>query len=203
MTGPIWFDNGMRRVIRSLLPALVAAVLGAVLAGLLLVTTPGAAVAATSCTPADPTTAAQQADAVFTGVAGAGHVAPDAHPKRFTTPVTVQQSLKGKATGQVSVITRGGACGVGALQQGTTYLFFVSAHGQAWLAPANLGTTATGLQTLVPQVQAALAPPKVTFGEPLTGAPKSLRRVAAPGVALVLIGLLGLLFVRRSPRARA
>jgi hypothetical protein len=196
----IWFDGGMRRALTVRSLSLFAVLFGA----LALVGTPAASSAATACTPLDAASAAQQADAVFTGVlAGAGQTDDTVTPKRFTYPVTVQQSLKGDATGQVTVITRGGACGIGRLQAGAPYLFFVNAHGQSWLAPGSLGTTATGVDTLVPQVEAALAPPTVAFGDPLIGKPASLKRIAAPGVALVLIGLLGLLFVRRSPRPQA
>lgn len=196
----IWFDGGMRRALSVRSLSLFAVLFGA----LALVGTPAASVAATACTPLDPTSAAQQADAVFTGVlAGDGQADDTAKPKRFTYPVTVQQSLKGSAAGQVTVITRGGACGIGQLQPATPYLFFVNAHGQSWLAPGDLGTTATNVDALVAQVEAALAPPTVAFGDPLIGRPASLKRIAAPGVALVLIGLLGLLFVRRSPRPQA
>jgi hypothetical protein len=192
----IWFDGRMRRV----LPTLFAVLLGT----LTLLGTAGASSAAPACTPLAPGTAAQQADAVFTGVlAGAGRADDTVKPKRFTYPVTVQQSLKGTARGNVNVVTRGGPCGVGELKAGATYLFFVNAHGRSWLAPRELGTTSANVTALVPQVQAALAPPTVTFGDPLLGAPASLKRVAAPGVALVLIGLLGLLFVRRRPRPQA
>lgn len=189
----IWFDGRMRRTV----PGLFAVLLGT----LALVGTPATSYAATACTPLTPTAAAQEADAVFTGVlAGAGQTDASVKPKRFTYPVTVQTSLKGSATGRVTVITRGGSCGIGRLQAGTPYLFFVNAHGQSWLAPGTLGTTSQNVPATEQQVVAALAPPTVTFGEPKVGAPASLRRIAAPGVALVLIGLLGLLFVRRSPR---
>ena len=38
---------------------------------------------------------------------------------------------------------------------------------------------------------------KATYTKLATGQPQALSRVAAPGIALVLIGLLGLLVVRR------
>jgi len=189
----IWFDRGMRRV----LPTVFAGLLAVVLATLVLAGS-SAASAAPACTPLAPAAAARQAQAVFTGVvAGAGQAEKALTPHRFTTPVTVKESLKGSLSGQVKVVTRGGSCGVGQLKQGATYLFFVTAHGKTWLAPGHLGTTSHGLTAAVSQVQTALAPPTVNFGDPQAGAPASLKRIAAPGVALVIIGLFGLLFLRR------
>ncbi|WGL52648.1 hypothetical protein P5P86_02210 [Nocardioides sp. BP30] len=191
---------------RRTLPVPFAGLIGVLglLSGLVVMGSPAPSYAAATCTPVAPAAAAQQADAVFTGVlAGAGQTDTKVKPKRFTYPVRVQTSLKGSATGQVNVITRGGGCGIGALQPGTTYLFFVTAHGHSWLAPGTLGTTSQNVAAASQQVVAALAPPTVTFDHPQVGAPASLRRIAAPGVALVLIGLLGLLFVRRTPRSQA
>lgn len=197
-TPPIWFDGAMRRPVCMLLGVL------ALLCGAVLGLPTGTSAAAAACpthvlAAAD---AAQQAQAVFTGVVGTpAKVDRSTHPKTFTYPVTVQQSLKGGATGATSVTTEGGACGIGRLHTGATYLFLVAARGQGWIAPGNLGSTDQALDTLVPQVQAAIAPPSVTFGAPLTGRPASFKRVAAPGFALILIGVLGLLFVRRPRRA--
>jgi len=183
----------MRRVLPSVLPGLLAVFLGT-----LALTGSPAASAAPACTPLAPATAVQQAQAVFTGVVtGAGQADTSRTPSRFTTPVTVKQSLKGPASGQVNVVTHGGSCGVGQLQKGATYLFFVNRQGKTWMAPGRLGTTSRGVAAAVAQVQTALAPPTVTFGAPQVGPPTALKRVIAPGVALVIIGLLGLLFVRR------
>lgn len=199
----IWFDGGMRR----LLPALVGLLLGLpVLLGAPGLTAAPAAAAdgAGTCQPATVSVpdAVAAADAVVTAtVTGPAAAATSAHPKRFRYPATVQQSFKGTATGAITVITKNKGCQLSALTAGATYLFFLTAHGSAWLVPGNLPSTADNLPAAVQQVQATLTPPSVHFGTPASGTPMSLRRAAAPGVALVIIGLLGLLVVRRLRRA--
>lgn len=196
----IWFHGAMRR----LLPVLVSGLLS----GLLLGAVPASATAATgdagTCQPATLSVpdAVAAADAVVTAtVTGPAAGSTSAKPKRFRYPAAVQQSFKGGATGAITVVTRNKGCQLSALTPGATYLFFLTTHGSAWLAPGNLPSTADNLPTVVQQVQAALTPPSVHFGAPTSGTPMSLRRAAAPGVALVIIGLLGLLVVRRFRRA--
>lgn len=186
----------MRRVIPSLL-----AVLGAVAA--LTLTAPSPAARAAACAPAVASVpdAVAGADAVVTVQVAKQDAPASAKPKQVSYKATVQHAFKGSATGTITVVTKvAGAvhsgCALKPLAAGHTYLLFLTAHGKAWFAPTDQPST-SDVAAVQPQVQAALQPPKVTFGDPLVGAPASLRRIAAPGAALVIIGLLGLLFVRR------
>jgi hypothetical protein len=195
----IWFDGGMRR----LPPALLGLLLGLVLLGApALTAAPASAAEACQPTTVSIPDAVAAADAVVTATAtGPAAAATSAQPKRFRYPATVQQSFKGTATGAITVITQNKRCQLSALTPGATYLFFLAAHGTAWLVPGNLPSSADNLPAAIQQVQTTLTPPSVHFGTPMSGTPMSLRRAAAPGVALVIIGLLGLLVVRRLRRA--
>jgi hypothetical protein len=199
ISGPIWFDGAMRR----LFPHWIAALLVVLLSALTLTAGSSSPAAAATCIGATTSVpdAVQAADAVVTAtitkrITPAGGKG----PVRYTAKVT--GSFKGTATGSIPVMTQANSCRLASLTVGTTYLLFLRSRAHDWLAPAEMPSS-DNVATLQPQVEAALAPPVVKFGEPQTGAPKSLRRVAAPGVALVIIGLLGLLFVRRSPRSHA
>jgi hypothetical protein len=191
---------------RRLFPGLLAVLLGAL--ALLVAPAAGSASAAV-CKPDVRTVpeAVDAADAVVTVKVVRKDGRTSAKPAQLSYKARVVSSFKGKATGRITLLTEtDGAihngCDVKRLAVGTTYLLFLTTHGDSWYASSDMPSSAD-VAVLQPQVEAALAPPTVTFGEPQTGAPKSLRRVAAPGVALVIIGLLGLLVVRRSPRSHA
>lgn len=194
----IWFDKGMRRRLLVLV-GLLLVLLGAPA----LTAVSAAADGAGPCQPAPVSIpdAVAAADAVVTAtVTGPAAAATGAHPKRFRYPATVQQSFKGNATGAITVVTKNKRCQLSALTPGATYLFFLAAHGSTWGVPGNLPSSADNVPAAVQQVQATLTPPSVHFGTPMSGTPMSLRRAAAPGVALVIVGLLGLLVVSRLRR---
>ena len=208
--GSIWFDKGMSRPFSSLFSSLLVAMLCA--PALLAAVEPGpAAAASAACQPdvkAVPA-AVDAADSIVTvkvtratGPIASGPTS--TKPARLAYKARVLSSFKGTGTGTITVLTdkRGGVrdgCAAQRLAVGTTYLLFLTAQGRSWYASLDMPSS-HDVAVLQPQVEAALAPPSATFSDPLAGKPTSLRRVAAPGVALVIIGLLGLLVVRRSPR---
>lgn len=185
----------MRRLLTSLLVTLLSALM--LLGGG--VTQPAAAAQCLSPTATVPE-AVGTAEAVVT-VKILKRLRPDAgSPVRYRARVLT--AFKGSPPSTIKVMPQPNSCHLSDFNVGTTYLLFLRSRAQDWLAPAALPSS-HNVAMLQPQVEAALAPPTVTFGKPLTGSPARLRRVAAPGVALVIIGLLGLLFVRRSPRSHA
>jgi hypothetical protein len=96
------------------------------------------------------------------------------------------------------------ACSLGELAVGTEYMFFAVSSGDPWIAESGGGTVPVD-PVVVEKVERVLgqgrdpvppAPESAEFTPVQTGEPTTLTRAAAPGVALVLIGLLGLIVVR-------
>lgn len=150
----------------------------------------------------------KRADAVFTGtVSDRARRGPGIH---YT--VEVQRSYKGDVDAETTVMTASSprACGRPDLRDGHDYVFLVTEDGGDLTIAANSGT-ASATDGRVARVERLLGqgtsptaaePEQATFtrvGDPRTSA----TRVAAPGVALAIVGLLGLLLVVGLGRRRA
>lgn len=168
---------------------------------------------AQACRCASGTTAshAKQAEDIFTGTVSKVTTERKPNGQRGTTvtyDVAVDRVYKGTInTENVQVVSDGSTstCGLGALPKGESYVFFARS-GNAELAADGCGGTDRATAELVSEVEDVLGdgrppmppePKTATFTRVADAEPPALTRTAAPGLALVLVGLLGLVVVRR------
>jgi hypothetical protein len=166
-----------------------------------------------ACTCASATTQSQTKDAndVFSGTITAVMSARKTDGQRGATvtyDVEVDRVYKGDVSTSEVQVTSGrssGSCGLGQLVADKRYVFFAQSDGTD-LSADSCGGTARASDQLVSKVERLLgngrgpvpsAPKKAVFTMVADAQPETLTRLAAPGVALVLAGLLGLFVVRR------
>jgi len=194
------------RLLSRLLPALVLACAGIVLAQ-------GSAHAACRCLQDDGDdvqSSVRGADAVFSGVLVGSSGVRGKTSDFATYDIEADTLFKGDVpTSDVEVRSKNNDCALGDLEADKRYVFFVTEQGSEFRAD-RCGGTAGRTAALVSQVEAATGegrplgrpqesdePVVVEFTKLADAEPDSLTRTAAPGGALVLVGLLGLLVVRR------
>ncbi len=125
-------------------------------------------------------------------------------------PVTVVKALKGVTGGSsLDVALNPGVCQKKSLTANEDYYFFVQKKGDTILAAGS----APRVEEYTDKLQAEIAkefpeviapePQQVSFSEPASPEGQKLVEVAAPGVVLIVVGLLGLIIVMILGRRRA
>lgn len=182
--------------------ALLLACLGLVL------TTTAPASAECTCKQGTLEQQVERADAIFIG--SVDEVGEEG--TTFTYDITASRAYEGDPERSTQVVSVGGrnACGLGALDVDPTvaYIFFAAGTAAPYDADSCGGTTVSN-PTKIGKIEAILGsgtavepppPPEAVLTRVEESAPAGLARSAAPGAAVALIGLLGLVVVRRLAR---
>ena len=130
----------------------------------------------------------------------------------FTYDLEASRAYKGTPERSTQVVSVGGSnsstCGLGELEVGEEYVFFVTGTEAPYDAKINDGTAPSN-STRLDKIEDILGPgtpveppppPTAVLTKVEDAAPAGLARSAAPGAAIALIGLLGLVVVRRLAR---
>lgn len=172
----------------------------------LVVTASAPASAACTCKQGELEQQVSRADAVFRGTVDV--VTPQGDG--FAYDVTASRAYQGTPERSTQVVSEGGrsACGLGELAVGTEYVFLATGTEAPYDAD-SCGGTSVANPTKIGKIEALLGagtsvepPPPPTAVRTLVEAvaPPGFARTAAPGAAITLIGLLGLVVVRRLAR---
>jgi len=192
-------------MIRAVHAVRVAAAMLLACVGLVL-TVSAPASAACTCKQGQLEQQVQRADVVFIGTIDGVEAAGD----DFTYDVTASRAYQGTPERSTQVFSAGGpaACGLGELEVGTTYVFLATGDAAPYDAD-SCGGTAVANPTKVEKVEALLGegtsvepppPPTAQLTRVEDSPPAGFARAAAPGAAAAIIGLLGLVVVRRLAR---
>jgi hypothetical protein len=202
----------MRRLVSGFVLAFVVAVASVVL-------TYPPAHAACTCKQADLNQSVQRADAVFTGTVTSVQRPPDESSGVIVILVNADRSWKGDVPAKVELSTPASSddCGVDNLKANKDYLFFAQSD-NAQLTIDSCGGTAPftaalgdGISKLLGEGKDPAAaeepppPPEPPAADRQViddSEPVDFMRIAAPGGALVIVGVLGLLMLRPFSRRR-
>ena len=187
---------GVSHAIRRLLPALMLAC-----AGLVLI--PPAAQACT-CRVPSVAQASRQADLVFTGAV----LGQKRDRRQVDLAFEVDRVYKGEVeSGTVDVASPTDSCGL-RLDDDQSYLVFAvdaraglaseECYGTTRARPSDVAAVGRALGPGEPYQEPVPEPAEATYTRVLRGEPPEFTRVAAPGAAMALVGLLGWFVVRRS-----
>jgi hypothetical protein len=195
------------RPVRRLLGALASA---ALVVGATVAAAPALAQPATQCRHLTLPQQIRRSDVVFRGVVEKVRAVHGRGTQRLGTyQVKADRVYRSSLVADRVVVTVrvGAACPPPTLVKGKRYIFFVTERG-----PRLVSTSATARATkkLTDHVVARLGsgaqphpppPPKATFTKVADASPPTLSRVLAPGVALIVLSLLGLVVLGRRARA--